>query len=202
MKRFEELAKATNEYRNYLISVNEKAGERIIPSVDVTTYPLDVCKPSIFVDGAFKEIIKNSDQVEKEDLDTGNIMYWVTVEGIKFWFIEGGKIMSWEEMLDHLIEEVGAEAVLDEIVLGISWREHYELWNKMAEEIDLQFHYEDGERDRFNILLAEVGARDLLDHVLYYGIYSGVYHNGDEAVESTLRDVGEAFDIYFPMDGD
>lgn len=202
MKRFEELAKATNEYRNYLISVNEKAGERIIPSVDVTTYPLDVCKPSIFVDGAFKEIIKNSDQVKKEDFDNGNIRYWVTVEGIDFWFLEGGKIMSWEEMLEHLIEEVGAEAVLDEIVFAISWREHYELWNKIAEEIDLQFHYEDGERDRFNILLAEVGARDLLDHVLYYGIYSGVYHNGDEMVESTLRDVGEAFDIYFPMDGD
>lgn len=110
--------------------------------------------------------------------------------------------MSWEEMLDHLIEEVGAEAVLDEIVSAISWREHYELWNKIAEEIDLQFYYEDGERDRFNILLAEVGARDLLDHVLYYGIYSGVYHNGDEMVESTLRDVGEAFDIYFPMEGD
>lgn len=91
MKRFEELAKATNEYRNYLISVNEKAGERIIPSVDVTTYPLDVCKPSIFVDGAFKEIIKNSDQVKKRDTKNGYTMYWVTVEGIEFWFLEEKK---------------------------------------------------------------------------------------------------------------
>lgn len=85
MKRFEELAKATNEYRNFLIAVDEKAGERIITSVDINT----VCKPSIFVDGAFREIIKNSDQVEKGYFESGNIMYWVTVEGIKFWFIEG-----------------------------------------------------------------------------------------------------------------
>lgn len=110
--------------------------------------------------------------------------------------------MSWEEMLDRLIEEVGAEAVLDKIVSAMSWRERYELWVEIAELIDLQFHYEDDERDMYNILLADAGARDLLDYVLSYGIYSGVYHNGDEAVESTLRDVGEAFDIYFPMDGD
>ena len=103
--------------------------------------------------------------------------------------------MSWEEMLDHLIEEVGAEAILDEIVFAMSWRERYELWNKIAEEIDLQFHYEDDERDRFHILLADAGARDLLDHVLY----TLMYRNGDEMVEIILRDVGEAFDIYFPL---
>lgn len=91
MKRFEELAKATNEYRNYLISVNEKAGERVIPSVDINTYPLNVCKPSIFVDGAFQEIIKNSDQVKKEDFKNGRMIYWVTVEGVEFWFLEEKK---------------------------------------------------------------------------------------------------------------
>lgn len=89
MKRFEELAKATNEYRNYLISVNEKAGERIILSVDINTHSLDAYKPSIFVKGAFREIIKNSDQMKKEYFNNGNIRYWVTVEGIDFWFLEG-----------------------------------------------------------------------------------------------------------------
>lgn len=108
--------------------------------------------------------------------------------------------MSWEEMLDHLIEEVGAEAILDEIVFAMSWRERYELWNEIADLIDLQFHYEDDERDMYNTLLADAGARDLLDHVLYRGVFSGMY--GDEMVEITLRDVGETFDIYFPMDGE
>lgn len=91
MKKFEELAKATNEYRNYLISVNEKAGGRIILSADINTHSLDVYTPSIFVDGAFQEIIKNSDQVKKRDTKNGYTMYWVTVEGIDFWFLEEKK---------------------------------------------------------------------------------------------------------------
>lgn len=110
--------------------------------------------------------------------------------------------MSWEEMFDHLTEEVGAEAVLDKIVFAFSCRERYELWNEIAELIGLQFHYEDDERDMYNTLLADAGARDLLDHVLYHVLHSCMCQNGDEMVEITLRDVGETFDIYFPMDGE
>lgn len=105
--------------------------------------------------------------------------------------------MNWEKMVDHLIEEVGAEAVLEQIVSSTSLHKRYDLWRQIAKELNLKFHHEDDETDMYDTLLAEIGEEDLLDYILYLFLYE----KGQEAVEFIVSDVGAFFDTYFTWEG-